>query len=503
MKSKLLIIFSSLFLISINAFAQYPEDALRLAEGGYGVSAKSVAMGNAMIGLAQGFDATYFNPAGLAQSRQSQVQMGLNFLGYTDNSTYLGNSNSLSSSQTDLSSLGLVYPFPTTRGSFVIAFGYNHGPDYNAALAVSGYNPNSSIIPSLYYPGDTLADIAYMDFLENTSQQPYINGNVNQSGNVYVSGGLSNWLASAGLDIAPDFSLGLTINLISGQYKYVQNFQENGVSGNNYNSTYFTSFALKNEDNQSISGWNAKLGMMYRVLDSGGNTIARFGATVEFPTLLTVNDNFSSNGTASFAAGPLGPAGSYSYATSNGYGENESPYPGPTLQYDVTTPFKLGFGVSGGTPQLQAAADIQYVDWTELSFSNFNLPSNQSPAGDLNGQIKQQYRPTTSIRAGVEYALTNPNYSLLVPYLRAGVGYLPSPYSGDGSAQAQKLVSGGLGVKIQNTIEIDVAYQYDYWNTTSQLYPSTVINGITYASQSTSNEKITNTNFLFTFKYDF
>ncbi len=503
MKSKLLILFSFLFLFSINAFAQYPEDALRLAEGGYGVSAKSVAMGNAMIGLAQGFDATYFNPAGLAQSRQSQVQMGLNFIGYTDNSTYLGNSNSLSSSQTDLSSLGLVYPFPTTRGSFVIAFGYNHGPDYNAALAVSGYNPNSSIIPSLYYPGDTLADIAYMDFLENASQQPYIDGNVNQSGNVYVSGGLSNWLASAGLDIAPEFSLGLTINLISGQYKYVQNFQENGVPGNNYNSTYFTSFGLKNEDNQSISGWNAKLGMMYRVLDSGGNTIARFGATVEFPTLLTVNDNFSSNGTASFAAGPLGPAGSYSYATSNGYGQNESPYPGPTLQYDVTTPFKLGFGVSGGTPQLQAAADIQYVDWTELAFSNFNLPSGQSPATNLNGQIKQQYRATTSFRAGVEYALTNPNYSLLVPYLRAGVGYLPSPYSGDGSAQAQKLVSGGIGVKIQNTIEIDVAYQYDYWNTTSQLYPSTVINGITYASQSTSNEKITNTNFLFTFKYDF
>lgn len=503
MKSKLLILFSFLFLISINAYAQYPEDALRLAESGYGISAKSVAMGNAMTGLAQGYDATYFNPAGLAQSRQSQVQMGLNFLGYTDNSTYLGNNNSLSSSQTDLSSLGLVYPFPTTRGSFVIAFGYNHGPDYNAALAVSGLNPNSSIIPSLYYPGDTLADIAYMDFLENTSQQPYINGNVNQIGNVYASGGLSNWLASAGLDIAPDFSLGLTINLISGQYKYVQNFQETGVSGDNYNSTYFTSFALKNEDNQSISGWNAKVGMMYRVKDLEGNTVARFGATVEFPTLLTINDNFSSSGTAAFAAGPLGPAGSYSYATNNGYGENESPYPGPTLQYDVTTPYKLGFGVSGGTPQLQAAADIQYVDWTTLSFSNFNLPSGQSPSGNLNDQIKQQYRATMSVRAGVEYALTNPNYSLLVPYLRAGAGYLPSPYSGDGSAQAQKLVSGGIGVKIQNSIELDVAYQYDWWNTTSQLYPSTVINGITYASQSTSNEKITNTNFLFTFKYDF
>ncbi len=148
MKSKILVAF--VLLTSLEAFAQFPEDALRLGQAGFGVSARSMSMGNAMTGLSEGYDATYFNPAGLAQSYQSQVTMGLNFLGYNNDATYLAKSSSLSSSQTDLSSLGLVYPFPTTRGSFVIALGYNRGNDFNTALGFNAYNPNSSIVPSLY-----------------------------------------------------------------------------------------------------------------------------------------------------------------------------------------------------------------------------------------------------------------------------------------------------------------------------------------------------------------
>lgn len=496
MKSRLLVLSSLMLFVSINVYAQEPQDALRLGEPSYGVSARSVAMGNAMTGLAQGFDATYFNPAGLAQSRQSQVQMGLNFLGYNDNSTYLGNENSLSSSQTDLSNLGLVYPFPTTRGSFVIAFGYNHGADYNSALSVAGLNPNSSIIPSLYSQ-DTAADIAYMDFLEAYNGDPYVTGNVNQSGKVYKSGGMNNWLAAAGLDIAQGFSIGITLNLVSGKYKYQQNFLETGVSPDNYDSTFFQSFLYNSQDNQDISGWNAKIGLLYRIEDMSGNTMARIGATVQFPTMLTVTDNYSANGTATFGAGPYGPANSYYWSTVNGYGQNETP--GSALQYDVTTPFEFGLGVSGGTSQLTVAAGLQYVDWTQLQFSNFNVPADQDPTNKLNNQIKQEFRATTNLNVGAEYALTDPNYSLLVPLLRVGFQYLPSPYSGSGSQQAQKFLSGGIGVKIQNSIGLDFAYQYGWWNTTSQLYSSSG----QYLSQSTSNEKVTNSNFMVTFKYDF
>lgn len=485
MKTRLLVLSTLILSFAVNAYAQFPEDALRLAESGYGVSARSIAMGNAMTGLSQGFDAAYFNPAGLAQSRQSEVTMGLNFLGYSNDATYLGNNSSASSTQTDLSTLGLVYPFPTTRGSFVIAFGYNRGPDYNSALSFNGFNPYSSIIPSLYN-SDTTLDIPYMLYLEDYNGTPLVTNNVQQSGKVYTSGGVNKWSASMGLDIAPQFSIGITINLLSGSYKYTRTFTETDTRGiYNYNPLYFSSFVLDNQDNQDISGWNAKVGFLYRVKDMNDNTIARIGATVTFPTFYTITDNFTDKGTANFTT----PPSPLTY----------SPSPGNNT-YDVTTPLKLGIGASGGTAQLTLAADMEYTDYSQLSFGTGSLPADF--VTNLNNQIKQQYKGAITLRAGVEYALTNPNYSLFVPYLRAGAESIQSPYVGDGTKQAQKFVSGGVGVRIQNSISLDVAYQYGWWDTSSLQY-SYYTSSNQYVSQSTSNESIKNTNLVVTFKYDF
>ncbi len=471
--------------VSFNAYAQYPEDALRLAETGYGVSARSIAMGNAMTGLAQGFDAAFFNPAGLAQSRESEVTLGLNFLGYSDNATYLGTNTSSSITQTDLTNLGIVYPFPTTRGSFVISFGYGRGIDFNSTLSFKGFNTNSSIVPSLYDP-DTTLDIPYMLYLEDAAGNPLITKNVQQNGTEERTGGINKWFASMGLDVAPDFSIGITLNLLSGSYEYTRRFTESDPQGiYNYNPLYFSSFTLNNEDHQDISGWNAEVGLMYRVRDVEGNTMARIGATITFPSFYTVTDNFNDKGTAYYTT-PPSPL-TYTLPTGNN-------------SYDVTTPIKFGIGASGGTSQLTVAADMEYTDYSQLEFSNSTLPSDF--ISNLNSQIRQEFRGALTLRGGVEYALVDPRYSLFVPCLRVGGGYIESPYSGDTYNQAQKFMSGGVGLKIQNTVSFDMAYQYGWWNTSSYEY-SYYTSGNQLITQRTSNEKVTNSNIVITFKYDF
>ncbi|HEY9165426.1 MAG TPA: hypothetical protein VIS48_04640 [Candidatus Kryptonia bacterium] len=486
MKSKLITVAIITLSISLNAFAQYPEDALRLGQSEYGVSARSMSMGNAMVGLSQGYDAAFFNPAGLAQSRQSQFAMGLNFLGYNNDVTYYNQSTTGSSSQTDLSNLGLVYPFPTMRGSFVIALGYNRGTDFNSALSFNGFNPSSSIIPTLKTDPKTdpqgTYDIPYNVGLEDTLGNIIVNKNVGQSGTVYESGGLNHWLAAGAVDIAQDFSIGLTLNLVSGSYKYNRSFTETdprhlytGQLSDLQGAVGFGSFALSDQVDQDLSGWNAKVGLLYRLPDDRGNTIARFGVTIQFPTFITVNETYSDGGTASYLSGTT-----ISYNT-----------PGGNSQYDVTTPFEFGVGVSGGTSQLLLAADLKYEDWSQLQFGNSNLPSDF--IAGLNSQIKSEFRATANVGAGLEFALTDPQYSLFVPFLRVGGEYIQSPYVGDGTNQAQKFLSGGVGVKLQNSIDLDFAYQYGWWNTTHQLYDS----------YSTTSEKITNTNFMFTFAYNF
>ena len=484
--------------ITVTGYAQYPDDALRIGASGYGIDARSLGMGNAMTGLAQGYSAVLFNPAGLAQSQLSEFTMGINMLGYGDNSTYLGNNTSVSSSQTDLSDLGIVYPFPTTRGSFVIGLGYSRGNDFNSALSINGFNPYSSVIPSLYYGGDTLADISYMDYLEDLAQNPLVTKNVQQSGKIQKSGGINNYLFSAAMDVAYNFSIGLTLNLVSGSYKYSSTILETDPRGI-YNSIYFGQFYYSSQDDQDISGWNAKFGFLYRIQGDDGNTDARVGLTITLPTFVTINDNYNNAGTAYFT-GPPGEQPVVSYSTSNGYGESESGYPGPTLQYDVTTPFKFDIGASGNISQLLLAGELEYVDWTQMEFSNSNLPS--SVISDLNSTIKDQMRSTLTLRGGAELALAS-EHSMFIPYVRVGAQYLPSPYAGASADQAQKFLSGGVGAKIQSSISVDVAYEYGWWNTTTQIYPSTLINNTVYPAQSTSVEKISNSNFMFTFKYDF
>jgi len=493
MISKISILSISLVLYSFQAYAQYPEDALRLGQDGYGVSARTMSMGSAMTGLAQGYDAVFFNPAGLAQSRQSEVTGGLNFLGYNNNATYFGNGTSASQSQTDLSNLGLVYSFPTVRGSFVIAFGYNRYNDFNTALGFNGFNPSSSIIPTLWNVNANY-DVPFQVGLDDEDTtgaitRMVVQKNVQQSGIQYESGGMNSWSACAAADVGQNFSIGLSLNLLSGSYKYTRSLTETDPAGRFAKDTLstlsgavgFGSFIYSFDDNQDISGWNAKAGFMYRFDDETGNTVGRFGLAITFPSFISVTDNFSDAATATFLSGAsyvYPPQGVSSASTNN---------------YDVTTPFKFSIGGSGGTRQLTLAADLEYTDWTETQYSTSNSDLPADFLTSLNDSIKANFRSTLDVRVGAEYALTDPQYSAFVPFLRAGFSYLPSPYKSDGAQEAQKLVSGGVGVRIQNSINLDLAYQYGWWNTSHQLYDA----------YSVTSEKVTNTNFMFTFTYDF
>src|SRR5512141_2601024 len=89
--------------------AQYKEDALRLGIQGYGVGARALGMGNAYTGVASDYSALFWNPAGLAQLRYGEFSFGLSYLNNKDNSTFFGQSDSYSSSATNLNALGLVF----------------------------------------------------------------------------------------------------------------------------------------------------------------------------------------------------------------------------------------------------------------------------------------------------------------------------------------------------------------------------------------------------------
>lgn len=424
-------------LFLLPTYAQFPEDALRLSSIGLGTGARSLGLGMTYTGVANDFSAVYWNPAGLGQIRMSEMSVGLAHQSYGNTSTYLGSQKSLNNSSTSLNNFGLVYPFPTSRGSLVFAVGYSRANDFTTALSFDGFNSQSSIISTLP------SDLAYQLYLVDSVGNTPILDSLQQRGKVLESGGLNNWTFAAGIEAARQLYLGVSLTVISGSYTYSREFIETDVfdkySQARFGANYaFTSLNIINTINGEISGFTARFGMLYR-FDSG----ARFGLNFKTPSFYNVKENFSTDGTTLFDVPDL--QGRFSY---------NDRLDGRT-EYDVTSPFVFGAGASVPIGDLMLSGDVEYTDWTQMKFSNADPIVEQ-----YNADIKELFRPTANLKGGAEYEFSNVGFRL-----RGGFAYMPSPYRGDDQSFAQKYITGGVGFIVGDAVAVDVGYAYGFWNT--------------------------------------
>ncbi len=478
MKSKLSSLISVLalvVLVTVNAQAQYPEDALRLGLSGTGVGSRALGMGNAYTGVANDFSAIYWNPAGLAQLEYSEFSFGLSHLSNKNNSTFLGLQEEYSSTATNLNALGLVYKVPTRRGSMVLAFGYDRQSNFTGGMSYTGFNPTRSIIQTYaadgaLYPSDLSENIAYQLYLadiDTTTGRFYspITGRLTQIAKIAESGGLNNWSIAAGVDIAKNLSLGVTLTYLSGTYRYDRSYKEEDRAGN-WNTFPYDLDHLKMDEyiEGDISGGNAKFGLLYRVPDR-----FRFGVAIKTPTSFAVKEDWGITASSTFDNGDTYPTdGDFE---SQAYGE-----------YDVVTPWEFNVGASVILRDLTLSADVTYTDWTQLKFENANA--------DLlayNTDMKTLFRGTRDYRAGLEYDFAN-----LGVRLRGGFMYFTSPYANDPNSYDQKYITGGLGFLLGPSTMLDVAYAHGWWET----YRSNLGSGRT-------DEKITAETFRATLSYRF
>ncbi len=459
----------SFLLITTAAKGQFPEDALRLSQASLSVGARAAGMGSAFTGVANDFSALYWNPAGLGQIRQYEVSVGMDHLRFSNDSRFFGQSTSFSNSATSINNAGLVYPVPTRRGSLTLAFGYNRSANFTTALSFNGFNPVSSIIPTLY-DQDENQDLAWKLFLEDTTGYSPIQKNVNQQGEVLENDGVNSWSIAGALEIAPKFYVGATATLVSGSYTYHRKFIEEDTRGIYTTPPFdFQQLILDNTIEWDLSGYGLKLGMLYNVADH-----ARLGFTIKIPSHFDVRERFRSDGTSVFKT-----------PDKNGQSEYSASVDGRS-EYDVVTPFVFGGGASIKVGDLLLSGEAEYADWTQMEFKN--PTPNIAGLTRLNSDIKRLFRSTVNLRGGAEYILPGSDLRL-----RGGFAYNPSPYDGDPSSFAQKYITGGVGFAVQSSIYIDIAYVYGYWDTFH----------VNYNSTSRTDESVRTSNLLFTVSYRF
>jgi long-subunit fatty acid transport protein len=446
----------SVTLVSL-LFAQSPEEAVNFLYNQDGIGAKSQAMGNAFVGIADDYTAIYWNPAGLTQLYSSEICGDLYHLSFNNEATFKGNTVLDDRNFTKLKSLGLAYKFPTTQGNLVIAFGYNRTKDYDEYLNFSGYNTlsNNLIIPIINEDDE---EIEYL-----------FDRNVKQTEKINQDGNLSNWSLGGGIMLSPNFSIGLSLYFYSGSSNYLFDFYQDDI--NNFYNQYpadFTSYELHQKILSDFSGWGAKIGGLFQL-----NRSLKLGVAIDFPTTLNVLETYSENDALYYDDG-------YADEVDLGGGEWE---------YDVNYPFKFAAGIAFDLKQLTLAGTFEYRDWTQ---TKFNIPDGYSLNADYNDLLYENnyfadlFRATTNYHFGGEYRIRGSGLKI-----RGGYSFIPSPFSEAAGNLNRQYFSTGFGYDMDQNSTLNVSYTRGYWKkesiddftpggTSESIQTSRILAGISY-----------------------
>lgn len=462
------------------AKAQYAEDVYRFSQQGLNVGARTLGIGNAGVGYAADYSALFWNPANLAGAKETELSLGANLLGYSNNASYFGTSLQSDEYTAKINNVGFLYPFAVARGALTIAMGFGNTNSFRTTTALNGYNSQNSLAEAMtpfeYVSGMTSS--ARKSFLENnipyqlyladlatnnngTYLDPVVTDSVHQEATIKEDGGIGSWSFGGALDIAQNLSIGVSANILSGTYSYDRQFTESDTRNiYHYGFPYnFKEWTLSSTIKSELSGFNMLFGITYRKPG-----LVRLGITYRTPTTYDINEEFSDDGSSYFKDGS-----SYSVSQNN------------ATAYKIKTPAILSAGAALQLSDwLVVAGDAEYTDWKEMQFETSNA--------DLlaeNRYIARAFKATTNLRGGAEVTLWD-----LGLVLRGGMIYNPSAYASDKPENNQVFFTGGFGYHIDENNTINIGAVVGKWKTFRYNYFPVDLGGESRTSESVQLQNI-------------
>ncbi len=390
-----------------------------------GVGVRAMGMGGAFVGVADDFTAMYWNPAGLAQMQQREVQISLLRNNRANDSIFNGTPGRSELTNTRFGSLGFVYPYPVYRGSLVLAAGLTRIKDFD-------WNLNQK--------GDAEGLAANHTF--------------QHEGELALAG------VSAAIDVSPAISLGATLGLVSGEDEAVNEFDWADPQDEFYEQRLLARDTFTDEYK-----WTpyAVLGTMLRT--PRDKPRYRLGAT--FATGGTHEIRYVFRGPSSegkpnpcqhlFPEGtPDAPlADDYSSiecddGTVGEFADTES-----SNTYELALPFEFGVGASAeALPGLTLAGSLHLAEWSQSEYKG---------ADDANNSFETQYRDVLRYHFGVEYQVP-----VVALDLRAGYFVDPVPFVGPHDLDSddppirieedRRFITLGAGILLDEAMQIDIAW---------------------------------------------
>ena len=469
MNFKNLLLLTAFIAAGSPAFAQYASDALLFSQFQQGASSRFKAMGSAQTAVGGDIGSLSSNPAGLGLFTKSEFNFSADFSNRQVEAQYIGQNATAQKDRLGIDQIGAAIYNPTSRtkgtdlktGWLSINYGvsYNKTNNFNSTMEYAATNPTSSIADFLAdeatilsVNGSALAEMAYNNFLiefdqaGNTGYFPTTTLNNNQQNLVFKTGSQSEVNFGAGANYSNKLYLGASIAIASVNYNSDREFIEQGnnqtfegqdpdFAGGSYDLTY--------NSNQITtgSGFNAKIGMIYRATDA-----VRVGLSFISPTWFQISDSYAESLDTRYTranGSPIEP-----------YINQPEIY---DLDYTLRTPFKVNGGISAiVNKQGLLSADVEYVDYSSVNFESNDRVTDQN----TNNDIRDSYKAAVNLRVGGEYKINN-------MMLRAGYNRTGNPYK-DIEASTD-ILSAGIGFRT-NLLYIDLTYQNATFNGTSTPY---------------------------------
>lgn len=457
MKKLLSIICISATVATVSAQTEF--DALKLSQRDIVGTSRYMSMGGALGALGADASAININPAGLGMYRHSDI--GFSF-GLTDNyvtTDWYGGSTDESRWRVPFTSASFVCSFTDNKRksgiiSNNIAFTFNKVKNFNRnTSAIAAQNSNASMtdymaeltnenimgnglnLKSGYYgvknPYSNLS-LGYLTImgLKSGALEPNADTSKVQSCltsgetvlpeyNIHEEGYVNEWNFSYGMNIANRVFWGIGVGFQDLKYRKDIYYQEKFQNGG--------SMSLESSSETTGAGINVNLGVLVAPIDE-----VRIGAAIHTPTFYTSSQE--DNGITLNEASRMTSLSSSEYNTSSTYFELTTPW-----RYNFSTAFLIGHRGA-------VSLDYEIVDYNTMRLKN---PNGLSSFYNVeNNGIKELYRATHSLRAGLELQAFEGFF------VRAGYAFVTSPFKNPNNAS--KLLA-------FNTVETDPSFMINRW----------------------------------------
>lgn len=427
------------FFLSVNAFAQNEDDALRFSNTFGAYSNRAMGMGGAYTALGADFTNFFQNPAGIAAYKKQSMEFGLSFLSRSTQSEFNNKVSNSGAAALGINTFGFTSTFGTAGsgwGPWIYGLAYGRTPTFKREYNIESSDNQSSLLDvyvdqlNFYNPTSVNltasfpfgAGLAWETFLINPGiNDPYERVNIDNNTftrrqNVEEKGYVRETCLSLARAYEGKLFLGASLAFRKVVYDrssvYSESFMSNGVP---------TNFSLIEDNNTSdvISkgpSLQAKLGVQY-----APNPYLRFGAFWHSQCKQSISDNFLAKMESTIGASP------YSYSSDKNI-----------FDYGIQSSSVVGLGAALILGNFGiVSADYETTDFSKMVMYGITGGTAEFAAENL--AIEENYTRVHKGRLGTEFRVGD------VYRLRAGVGYRSSVFTDLALKQSEPLFNWNVG----------------------------------------------------------